>query len=228
MKLSARGLALIADFEGFVGHGYNDAGRHCTIGYGHLLHHGRCSRAELARTISRSAAKALLDRDAERFERSVDRLVRVPLTQGQFDALVSFAFNVGEGALAGSTLLKKLNLRDYDGAAEEFDRWIRSNGRVLPGLVRRRNAEEALFRGSSDPDRWEGYTASERRWIEEYDRLLRERRNLPRRRVLRRVMLAQRKRIWRLAQPRSAGGDGRGWQEANRAARYSSLKARTR
>ena len=80
MKLSARGLALIADFEGFVGHGYNDAGRHCTIGYGHLLHHGRCSRAELARTISRSAAKALLDRDAERFERAVDRLVRVPLT----------------------------------------------------------------------------------------------------------------------------------------------------
>lgn len=227
MKLSARGLALIAEFEGFVGHGYTDAGRHCTIGYGHLLHHGRCSRSELARTISRRTAKALLDRDAGRFERAVDRLVRVPLVRGQFDALVSFAFNVGEGALAGSTLLKKLNRRDFDGAAAEFDRWTRSGGRVLPGLVRRRNAEQALFRAGAYPDRWEGYTASERRWIQEYDRLLRARRNLSRRRVLRRVMRAQRKRIWRLAQPRSQGGDGRGWQEANRWARYSSLKART-
>jgi len=227
MMLSARGLALIAEFEGFVGHGYNDAARHCTIGYGHLLHHGPCSRSELARTISRRAAKALLDRDAGRFERAVDGLVRVSLTQGQFDALVSFAFNVGEGALAGSTLLRKLNRRDYGGAAVEFDRWTRSGGRVLPGLVRRRNAEQALFRAGADPDRWRGYTASERRWIQEYDRLLRARRNLPRRRVLRRVMRAQRKRIWRLAQPRSEGGDGGGWQAANRWARYASLKARS-
>jgi GH24 family phage-related lysozyme (muramidase) len=227
MKLSARGLALIAEFEGFVGHGYNDAGRHCTIGYGHLLHHGVCSRAELARTISRRAAKALLDRDVERFERTVDRLVRVSLGQAQFDALVSFTFNVGEGAFADSTLLRKLNRRDFDGAAAEFDRWTRSGGRVLPGLVRRRNVEQALFRARTYPHRWEGYTASERRWIEEYDRLLRARRNLSRRRVLRRVMRAQRKRIWRLAQPRSEGGDGGGWQESNRWARYSSLKART-
>jgi lysozyme len=227
VKLSARGLALIAQLEGFVGHGYNDAVGHCTIGYGHLLHLGRCSRSELARTISRTAGKALLDRDADRFERAVDGLVRVSLTQGQFDALVSFAFNVGEGALAGSTLLRKLNRSDFGGAAAEFDRWTRAGGRVLPGLVRRRNAEEALFRAGSDRDRWEGYTPSERRWIEEYDRLLREMRNLARRRVLRRVMLAQRKRIWRLAQPRSEGGDSRGWQEANRWARYASLKART-
>jgi GH24 family phage-related lysozyme (muramidase) len=227
VNLSARGLALIAEFEGFVGHGYNDAGRHCTIGYGHLLHHGPCSRAELARTISRRAARVLLDRDADRFERAVDRLVRVTLNQGQFDALVSFAFNVGEGALADSTLLRKLNRRDFGGAASEFDRWTRSGGRVLPGLVRRRNAEEALFRAGAFPRRWEGYTTAERRWIEEYDRLLRARRNLSRRRVLRRVMRAQRKRIWRLAQPRAAGGDGRGWKEANRWVRYSSLKART-
>jgi lysozyme len=214
MKLSGSGLALIAEFEGFVGHGYNDAAGHCTIGYGHLLHHGRCSRAELARTVSRRAAKGLLDHDADRFEHAVDRLV-------------SFTFNIGEGALAGSTLLRKVNRRDFDGAAAEFDRWTKAGGQVLPGLVRRRNAEEALFRDGSGPDRWKGYTPAERRWIEEYDRLLREMRNLPRRRVLRRVMLAQRKRIWRLAQPRSKGGDGRGWQHQHRWARYSSLKART-
>jgi lysozyme len=227
MKLSGRGLALIAQFEGFVDHGYNDAAKHCTIGYGHLLHHGRCSRSELARTISRAAAKALLDRDADRFERAVNRLVRVALGQGQFDALVSFAFNVGEGALAASTLLKKVNLSDFEGAAAEFDRWTRAAGQVLPGLVRRRNAEEALFRAGPRPDRWQNYTPSERRWIKEYDRLLRNRSDLPRRRVLRRLMSAQRKRIWRLAQPRSDGGDGHGWQQASRWARYSSLKART-
>jgi lysozyme len=225
MRLSRRGVALIADFEGFVGHGYNDAAGHCTIGYGHLLHRGPCSRAERARTISRRAGRVLLDRDADRFERAVDRLVRVPIGQGRFDALVSFTFNVGEGAFASSTLLRRLNRGDYDGAAAEFDRWTRAGGRVLPGLVRRRNAEQALFRTGWPPDRWEGYTASERRWIEEYDRLLRERRRLARRRVLRRVMRAQRKRIWRLAQPRS--GDGGGWRHANRWARYSSLKART-
>jgi lysozyme len=225
MRLSRRGVSLIADFEGFVGHGYDDAAGHCTIGYGHLLHRGRCSGSERARTISRGAARALLDRDADRFERAVERLVRVPLGQGRFDALVSFTFNVGEAAFASSSLLRKLNRSDYGGAAAEFDRWTRAGGRVLPGLVRRRNAEQALFCAGWPADRWDGYTASERRWIEEYDRLLRERRRLARRRVLRRVMRAQRKRIWRLAQPRS--GDGGGWQRANRWARYSSLKARS-
>lgn len=230
MKLSKRGVELIAEFEGFVGHGYNDAAGHCTIGYGHLLHYGPCSRSELARTISRSAARDLLDRDVDRFERAVNRLVTRSITQGQFDALVSFAYNVGEGALAGSTLLRKLNAGDFDGAAAEFDRWTRAGGQVLAGLVRRRNAEEALFRGrgSAKPSsRWEGFTANERRWIEEYDRLLRQRRNLARRRVLRRLMKAQRKRIWRLAQPRSKGGDGRGWGYAHREKRYRSLKARS-
>lgn len=77
-------------------------------------------------------------------------------------------------------------------------------------------------------DRWEGYTGAELRWIGEYDRLLRANRDLQRRRVLRRVMKAQRKRIWRAAQPRSRGGDGRGWTYRDRRARYRSLLARTR
>src|SRR5690606_6833672 len=82
----------------------------------------------------------------------VDRLVKVPLKQHQFDALVSFAYNAGIGNLRSSTLLRKLNARDFAGAALEFHRWNRSNGKVLPGLVRRRAAEALLFQGIADLD----------------------------------------------------------------------------
>jgi lysozyme len=93
--------------------------------------------------------------DLRRFERDVETLVTVPLTQGRFDALVSFAYNVGadidadtlaEG-LGDSTLLRKLNAGDYEGAAQEFKKWNKNDGQVMRGLVRRRAAEEALFRG---------------------------------------------------------------------------------
>lgn len=230
MKLSTDGLALIAEFEGFVGHGYNDAAGHCTIGYGHLLHTGGCSRSELARTMTRQQALELLDRDVDRFERAVSRLVTRSITQGQFDALVSFAFNVGEGALAGSTLLRKLNAGDLDGAAAEFGKWTRAGGVVLAGLARRRAAERALFvKPAGVPaNRWDGYTANERKWITEYDRLLKAGKNIARRRVLRSLMAAQRKRIYRVAQPRAKGGDGRGWDYGNRERRYASLLARSR
>jgi peptidoglycan hydrolase-like protein with peptidoglycan-binding domain len=89
----------------------------------------------------------MLAEDVGRFEAAVNRLVKVPLSQGQFDALVSFSFNVGEGALADSTLLRKLNARDYKGARREFARWNKGGGRVLPGLTRRRAAEAKLFGG---------------------------------------------------------------------------------
>lgn len=83
--------------------------------------------------------------DLTKFADGVDRLVRVPLTDNQFAALVSFAYNVGLGALAGSTLLRKLNAGDYQGAADQLPRWNKGGGRVLPGLVRRRARERELF-----------------------------------------------------------------------------------
>lgn len=119
-----------------------------TIGWGHT---GEDVYAGL--TITRETAEALFDADLAVFEAGVTRLVEVPVSQPQFDALVSFAFNCGldedaddiaEG-LGDSTLLRKLNAGDYDGAALEFPKWRRGGGRVLPGLVRRRAEEQALF-----------------------------------------------------------------------------------
>ncbi|MCJ2030709.1 lysozyme [Methylobacterium sp. J-043] len=96
--------------------------------------------------ITQAEADDILARDLVRFEDAVARLVRVPVTQNQFDALVSFAFNLGEGNLGSSTLLKKLNAGDYDGAADQFARWNKAKGKVLTGLTRRRAAEADLFR----------------------------------------------------------------------------------
>jgi lysozyme len=96
--------------------------------------------------ITQSEADALLAKDLVRFEQAVDGAVKVPINQSQFDALVSFAFNCGVGALQESTLLRLLNQRDYIGAAAQFDRWVKGPNGPLPGLVRRRDAEEALFR----------------------------------------------------------------------------------
>lgn len=169
MKTSSRGIDLIARFEGFPGQQpYNDPTGFCTVGYGHLLHRSRCTDADVRRWrgISHARAKALLAEDVRRFERAVNRLVRVLLTQNQFDALVSFCFNVGEGAFASSTLLRKLNARDYAGARREFARWNRGGGRVLAGLTRRRASEAALF-GSAEPagDPLEVLTRGERRAV---------------------------------------------------------------
>jgi lysozyme len=231
VKLSKAGVALIAEFEGFVGHGYDDAAGHCTIGYGHLLHLGRCSSSELRRTVTNAAGLELLAHDAGIAEAAVNRLVRVSLAQGEFDALVSFTFNVGTGALEGSTLLRKLNAGDRDAAANEFLKWTRAGGVVLSGLVRRRTAERALFvRGAvhAPEGRLASYTKNELAWIREYDALRRSKSNTKRQAELRALMAAQRKRIWRLAQSEAHGGDGFGWDHANRLARYRSLLARSR
>jgi GH24 family phage-related lysozyme (muramidase) len=81
------------------------------------------------------------------YEDAVKRYVSVNLTQGQFDALVDFAYNVGDQSLCTSTLLKKLNAGDYSGASAEFGKWVNGGGKKLPGLVRRREAERRLFLG---------------------------------------------------------------------------------
>ena len=139
MQISKAGLDLIKQFEGLYLNAYRCPAGVPTIGYGHA------AGVAMGQTITQQQADDYLRRDVRQFERAVSRLVRVPLTQGQFDALVSFAFNLGEGALAQSTLLRLLNAGDYAGAAAQFDRWNKAGGCVLPGLVRRRAAERAMF-----------------------------------------------------------------------------------
>lgn len=133
-------LSLIEHFEGRKLHAYLCPAGRLTIGVGHTgpdVYEGQ--------TITNDEATALLKRDAHLAALSVNVLVKAPLTQHQFDALVSFVFNLGYGNLAGSTLLKHLNAGDYHGAAAEFAKWTHSRGKILPGLVERRAAEAKLF-----------------------------------------------------------------------------------
>ena len=146
--LSAKGAAFIAEHEGKVNHLYEDPAGHCTIGIGHLVHLGNCDGDEpdeFKRGLSDQEVYDLFISDAKRYIDAVNRLVTVPLTQNQFDALVSFTFNLGEGALEESTLRRKLNAGDYEGAAAEFGKWVKAGGQVLAGLVRRRKDEAELF-----------------------------------------------------------------------------------
>ena len=139
MHTSQKGLDLIKSFEGLRLSAYKDVVGVVTIGY------GTTSGVKMGDTITKERAEELLREDVKRLEGYVDRLVKVPLTQGQFDALVSFTYNLGPGALEKSTLLDQLNRGDYDSAAEQFWRWVKAGGKTLPGLVRRRAAERALF-----------------------------------------------------------------------------------
>jgi lysozyme len=147
-RLSQRGAGFIARFEGCVLRMYNDPTNNATIGVGHLIHLGPINGREpleFRRGITRKRALQLLMGDADKAARSVRRLIKVPLNQQQLDALVSFTFNCGEGALASSTLRKRLNRREYAAVPAELNKWVFSAGKRLPGLVRRRKAEGALF-----------------------------------------------------------------------------------
>jgi len=148
-RLSKKGAAFIAHFEGFRGNLYNDPVGHCTIGCGHLVHHGPINGSEpeeFKRGITRQRALELLQEDAGSAAGAISSSVKVKLTQAQADALISFAFNVGNGAFNDSTLLKLLNQGDYGSVPAQLDRWTKASGRTLPGLVTRRKAEGALFR----------------------------------------------------------------------------------
>ena len=147
-RLSPRGAAFVSRFEGCVLRMYNDPTRNATIGVGHLIHMGPINGSEpheFRRGISRQRALELLMNDAGKAVRGVRQLVKVPLTQHQLDALVSFAFNCGTGSLTVSTLRKRLNRREYAAVPHELDKWVLSSGKRLPGLVRRRKAEGVLF-----------------------------------------------------------------------------------
>jgi lysozyme len=127
-----------------------------TIGVGHVIDptHAKVKlddRKQLPipagwdRVLSNDEIMDILKKDLNRFEQGVLRLIKVPLTQGQFDALVSFSFNVGLGNLQNSTLRMKVNRSEFDAAAEQFLVWTKAGGKVLKGLVTRRNDERALF-----------------------------------------------------------------------------------
>lgn len=154
VDVSERGLRLIGRFEGFVPHLYDDVAGHCTIGYGHLVHLGRCDGrepAEFRAGIDEQRALELLREDAAGAAAAVRAAVAVPLTQEQFDALVSFVFNVGAGAFARSTLLRRLGAGAYDAVPVELVRWVHAGGAVSAGLAARRRAEAALFRDGRYP-----------------------------------------------------------------------------
>lgn len=139
MKTSEKGLELIKHFEGLRLQAYQCSAHVWTIGYGHT------AGVQPGDSVTTEQADSLLRQDIEESERSIARYVTVPLNSCQFDALASFTFNLGAGNLRASTLLKKLNAGNYSGAAEEFPRWVSAGGKKLPGLVRRREAEKALF-----------------------------------------------------------------------------------
>ncbi len=141
MKTSQVGIALIKGFEGFCAKPYLCPAGKNTIGFGHLIQEG-----ELFHDVSEAEAEVLLANDLDEAEDAVLRLVKAPLNQHQFDALVSFVFNLGEGNFKGSTMLRYLNAGKYDAAADQFKRWCYVNHQVSKGVASRRNAEADLFR----------------------------------------------------------------------------------
>lgn len=146
MKLSEEGLRLIKSFEGYHTRlkdgscaAYLCPAGVATIGYGCTV------GVNLGMVWTEQQAEDALAKEVSRFEDAVNRLVTVPINQNEFDALVSFAYNCGEGALAKSSILRRLNKGDMAGAAQAFHLWNKGGGRVLPGLVSRRAREAALF-----------------------------------------------------------------------------------
>lgn len=130
---------MIEQFEGLRLDAYQDSVGVWTIGFGH-------TPAVPGSSITEDEADGLMASDLARFEHSVNSFcANVETTQNQFDAMVSFAYNLGASALGGSTLLRKHKAGDYDGAADEFLRWNKAGGQVLSGLTRRREAERALY-----------------------------------------------------------------------------------
>ena len=151
MKLSRQGRELIEEFEGLFLESYQDSAGVWTIGWGHTGLKHRDGTVYPGRRITPEEADQLLAHDMEKFEDRVKRLVAVPLTQNEFDALVSFDFNTG--GLARSSLLQRLNRGDMKRsiARSEFIRWINAGGRPLRGLARRRASEAMMFTGHTNP-----------------------------------------------------------------------------
>lgn len=142
MKLSQRGIGLIKQFEGYSSKAYPDpstGGAPWTIGY------GTTKGVKPGMIITAEQAEKMLRDDVAKFESGVSSLITAPTTQGQFDAMVSLAYNIGLGNFGKSTLLKKHNARCYTCAADQFRVWNRANGKVMNGLTKRRAAERQVY-----------------------------------------------------------------------------------
>lgn len=145
-KLSQKGLELIKQFEGLSLTPYVCAGGINTIGYGNTYYMNGKRVTLKDPKITQKQAEELLKHSLSTYEKAVDSFCRDDISQSQFDALVSFAYNVGTGALQKSTLIKKVNANPKDATiADEFLKWNKSAGRVLAGLTRRRQAEANLY-----------------------------------------------------------------------------------
>ena len=147
MKIGSTGVDLIKHFESCKLTAYQDSVGIWTIGWGHT---GSVKKGDIW---TQGEADNILLNDLDKFEGYVNQYVKVPLTQNQFDALVSWTFNLGPGNLKSSTMLTKLNEKKYDEVPSQMKRWNKAGGKVLHGLERRRNAEAAMFSGED----WKEY-----------------------------------------------------------------------
>lgn len=141
MTIPIKALELIKHYEGFSPTPYRCPGGYITIGYGHVIEKGEVFALPMALI----HAEKILQQDITKAEQSLDRYVKKPLNASQRGALVSFIFNIGEGAFARSTLCKKINAGLHHEVPDEFRRWVWSNGEKLPGLVKRREEEAAMY-----------------------------------------------------------------------------------
>ncbi len=148
MKITHEGLALIKQFEGFRSAAYRDAVGVWTIGFGHTSMAGK-PEVTASLKISREEASEILRKDVEMFSKGVTAEIRVPVSDAQFSALVSFAYNVGLGNFRNSSVLAAINRRDFEIVPRRLALWNKAGGQVLPGLVKRRAAEAALFMAGS-------------------------------------------------------------------------------
>ena len=146
MKISSNGIELIKQFEGLSLKPYLDAVNIPTIGFGNTYYPDGKKVTLQDKEITEEKAFEILEYIANKdFGSNINKVVKVPLNQNQFDSLVSFSYNIGTKNFNWSTLLKKLNLSDYQGSSLEFARWNKSGEKVLSGLVKRRLAEKELF-----------------------------------------------------------------------------------
>ena len=156
MKVSQKCIDNIKKDEGVRQRPYQCPALLWTVGVGHVIdpNHAKVPLAQRKalpipagwdRVVSMEEIDEILRKDLARFEQGVSRLITAPLTQGQFDALVSFSFNVGLGNLQNSTLRMKVNRQEYEAAAQQFLVWTKAGGKVLPGLVKRRTHEKEMF-----------------------------------------------------------------------------------
>lgn len=145
MKASFKCIDLIRKFEGFSAKVYRCPAGVLTIGYGSTRDTDGTPICASQPDITEAQASALMQATLVTYEDAVNRYVTAYINQNQFDALVDFAYNAGAQNLRTSTLLRLLNAKDYEGAANQFEKWVYANGKILNGLVKRRLAEKELF-----------------------------------------------------------------------------------